>query len=171
MKLTTATTLIALVTLLATTAGAAIVTEPVTGLQAWVPDEWVQSTEDGHLSVSAQGGEARVVFRGQPAASLDVAHEAMPALLERYVSDAVTAQARQDVDLNGLSGWLTSGTGTSGNEAVHWSVGAFLRDDVVLFVVVVANQATWMPHQNDLSLVMRSVAVEANPVQPIAHEH
>ena len=159
--------------LLGTTAvvSGAVITEPVSGLQVWVPDEWVQSSSGHLLRVTDQSGAAEAVFFGMASESLESTRAMITGVLSEHVNDAVTTHAIQNVDLDGVPGLLTSGTGLRGNVSVHWALGAFQERDAALFVVVLADQSGYMPHQNDLSLIMRSVAHEASPIQPYAHEH
>lgn len=159
------------VALSALVARADVVTESHSGLQAWVPDQWVQTLDDETLTVAAPDGQARVIFEARAAADLAQGWVLMDDVLGARVHQPLTTHEPQEVALDGLAGRLRSGTGSVGDDAVYWTVGGFFHDGHVLFVVVIAHQTTFMPHQNDLSLVMQSVSERADPDRPFTHQH
>jgi hypothetical protein len=148
---------------------AEIITDSATGLQAWVPDNWLQSTHEGVLTARDVSGEAGVTFVGLPAESIEAGTAAIDRVLAEYVDNATTDAEPQSISLEDLHGVLATGTGIVGNQAVHWAVGGFGYNDQMLYVIAVADEATFMHHQTELSLIMLSIAPEA--IVPPIQDH
>lgn len=156
--------------LLAFSVQAEIITDSASGLQAWIPDNWIQSTDEGVLSVRDATGDARVTFVGLPAESIEAGTAAIDSVLAAYVDDATTTDPEpQEISHEDLRGVLATGTGVVDNRPVHWGVGAFLYGDHMLYVVV-ADMETFQYYQDDLSLIMLSIAPEAIEPPLMGHE-
>ena len=133
-------------------------TDEATGLQAWVPDNWVRTDADGAVTAAEPTGEARVILSVVSASDLATAAADIDRMVRERIDNPVVTGTPEPIESNGVPGVLLAGTGALEGQPVHWAVGVFHRNGHALFIIAIALQATYFEHQDNLSLVMVSVA-------------
>ena len=128
------------------------------GVKVWVPDNWAKDGDEDSLIVNDPNEEIMFAFLVVDASETEAALEALETELSEIVSNVQTEDDGEEIQLNGMDGFVLDGTGSV--EGTPVELGVMLLETPsgkVLMVLAIVEASKAGKHEGTVEKIMKRI--------------